>query len=295
MRVDKAPFGYGWIDRDVAVTADGAGLGRERVLAAMAERFLATAPMTGERGNLRCVEGYGLNRMALTQHISLVQGMQRVADLQRQAKGEGEFNWDSEFWYHNAKNRLARDQAGRAARHLSDLEAKIDLLEEEPASLLIPIGSVVRVVGFTDPERTVLDAGPGTSPAHGTEGVFLGRYRTFGRVEIVVVEPHMTWDRKPIDASPSEPRAWVVERENLEVIEPACYLDGTACTAYDFIATHTASDVSEMVFEAKGVFWRAGGGVGGVLPPSCAHATRAGLMGLKDIETGEPVALEPAE
>jgi hypothetical protein len=148
--------------------------------------------------------------------------------------------------------------------HKAALMKKLEVLESDPKSLFLPLGTVVRFTGNMGYE-TCDDFQPmrGAYPVDGTPGVVV-RLNSDSEWPITVA-----WRRKFKDThgdvwTPSDDRFIThhFDLASLEVVEPGYLPNGDEMESFGYVATHHREPNSineretEMVIEADGFFWR---------------------------------------
>jgi hypothetical protein len=152
----------------------------------------------------------------------------------------------------------------RCNGHKAALMKKLEVLESDPKSLFLPLGTVVRFTGEIG-YATSDDFQPmrGAYPVDGTPGVVV-RLNSDSEWPIAVA-----WRRKFKDAhgdvwTPSNDRFIThhFDLGSLEVVQPGYLPNGEEMESFGYVATHhrerdkVDGRETEMVIEADGFFWR---------------------------------------
>lgn len=150
------------------------------------------------------------------------------------------------------------EKRAKADAHLAVLQRKLALLQAEPQSVFLPLGTHVRVNGkgqyptTGDPYRSAIFAA-------GTEGVVarLNSDSEYG-IAVAVVGPYLTEGGDEMNASDTRPHVVHFDREQLDVIAYGSLPDGSPSEAFGYTPTHEMDDdemTEEMVILSNGLYW----------------------------------------
>jgi hypothetical protein len=154
--------------------------------------------------------------------------------------------------------------------HLEALRTKIDRLQEDPSSMFLSLGTVVRFTAApTHPLSSTYSEPDLDYPAAGSVGVVTGLKRS-GQFPIAVSmrrEFRTGYGDRCVPDGDRMP-TFIVDPEKVEVVEYGTFPDGNPCLSYGYVATHGIADEwkknrsgpgdrqDEMIIEADGFFWR---------------------------------------
>ncbi len=157
-----------------------------------------------------------------------------------------------------------RETVGRLAGQLAAARRRIESIDgllaratEDPSSLFLPVGAVVRMRPPARPDTW--DGGRDAPPVPGSLGVVVGPVGGISEWSLLVAFTEYTdaygtrWDR---DAG--TPRRLYLDADDLEVVSLGTFLDGTPCRAVEFVRTHARPEDDEaqaMVVESNGATW----------------------------------------
>jgi len=152
--------------------------------------------------------------------------------------------------------------------HAAAIRSKIDRFQQEPLSMFLPLGTVVRFTDVPTYDNSLVTGDPNKDyPVAGTIGVVtgighFGQSRVEYPIRVTVVQRTVVdgWgDRYETDLE--YPLSYFADPEKVEVIGHAKLPDGTPFDGYGYVPTHGrersyATDCDhEMVLEAEGHFW----------------------------------------
>ena len=179
----------------------------------------------------------------------------------------------------------------------------IDSFYDSPELFLFPVGTAVEVVGLSEPvfSPEFLQESSKQYPQLGSQGVVI-RPNTNGHGTIAVAFPDGYRDGydteyPPVDDSDDVP-TFFFDRSALNNLGSGIFLDGSTCSAYDFVATHNHGDQDrpEMLVIAMERIWRLWKIGDEIYGPPVSYTDPSALSFLVDIETGQRIdePLQPA-
>jgi hypothetical protein len=189
--------------------------------------------------------------------------------------------------------------------HLDVLKAKMGRLDADPASMFLPLGTVVR---FTDAGTYRLSGSfmdhSRSYPVPGSVGVVTGLKRNAEfPIAVSMRRPFKDGYGYAIDPQEDRMPTFLVDPEKVQVVAHGTFPDGSPCLSYGYIATHRIADEwkeryssprdrqNEMVIEADGFFWRLHD-FGGKQSIECLQAYRR----LEEMPwVGEPIVADGPE
>jgi hypothetical protein len=168
-----------------------------------------------------------------------------------------------------SEGRRRLDEAEDMARIISSARCRDRLaglgrlrtrLSEDPVSLFLPVGATVRMRTVARPESW---AGERSSPpVPGTLGVVLGAAEDGreGAVKVAFLSyGDVAGGKRAGDLG--RPSSLYLDADDLDLVEPGRFADGSPCLSVDFVETHRPEEgrdrrAMEMVVEANGAAWR---------------------------------------
>jgi len=156
------------------------------------------------------------------------------------------------------KTREYAEKKARSDAHIAALQRKLALLQSEPHSMFLPLGTHVRITGNGQYTTTGDHHRLGIfSP--GTEGVVarLNSDSEYG-VAVAVVGPYVTESGDKMNASDTRPHIVHFDREQLDVVAYGLLPDGSPSKAYGFAPTHEMDGdelTEEMILLSNGLYW----------------------------------------
>jgi hypothetical protein len=191
------------------------------------------------------------------------EGRRRLDEAEDMARIISEANVDPE----SPAGVRARDALGRLAEtsarcrdRLAGLGRLRTRLSEDPVSLFLPVGATVRMRTVARPESW---AGERSSPpVPGTLGVVLGAAEDGreGAVKVAFLSyGDVAGGKRAGDLG--RPSSLYLDADDLDLVEPGRFADGSPCLSVDFVETHRPEEgrdrrAMEMVVEANGAAWR---------------------------------------
>lgn len=158
--------------------------------------------------------------------------------------------------------RSAREYEEKSAKseaHLVALQRKLALLQSEPHSMFLPLGTHVRVTGKGQ-YTTISDFHRMGVFSPGTEGVVarLNSDSEYG-IAVAVVGSYTTEGGDEMNASDTRPHIVHFDRDQLELVAYGQLPDGSPSMAYGFAPTYEMDDdelTAEMILLSNGLYWR---------------------------------------
>lgn len=158
--------------------------------------------------------------------------------------------------FREARARVAGNAADAQAR-VASTEALIARAKEDPASLFLPVGALVRMKVPSRPETW--RGGREAPPRAGTPGVVVGPAFQDSEWSTKVAFLDFEDDRGGRwSADADNPRTFFLDADDVEVVAFGRFLDGEACRSVDFVQTHARpedGDAKAMVVVANGIHW----------------------------------------
>jgi len=141
----------------------------------------------------------------------------------------------------------------------------VERLETDPASMFLPIGTVVR---FTDAPTYANSLGYSdvgkAYPVPGSIGVVTGlEHGAEWPINVSLRRPFKCGYGDQYEPDYDRVPTFRVDPDKVEVVEPGMLPGGRPCESYGYVATHARTEGSfvldekdEMIIEADGFFWR---------------------------------------
>lgn len=151
------------------------------------------------------------------------------------------------------------EKCAKSEAHLTALHRKLALLQNEPHTMFLPLGTHVRVTG-KGRYPTISDFNRVGVFVPGTEGVVarLNSDSEYG-VAVAVVGRYETESGDVMNSSDTRPHVVHFDRDQLEVVAYGQLPDGSPSMEYGFAPTYEMDDdelIKEMILFSNGLYWR---------------------------------------